>query len=207
MLNRIRTILAVCLLGAAFGVSVLAAEEEESASEDSSKGLPEKYAAKYLIKLDSISPDKQFAVIYPTAEVCDDEHSPDCRDFLVGLDPFRIITALDTKRPEFKNKNHGGMSAVWSKDSAVVLVTLDSKWGPGDIFLYELHDGRLARSTNLLRKMHDLLAPDYRKAKGAKYNDYFDFIFDSEEQPAVELAGSTVKVHAFATTAPKSIPG
>lgn len=206
MSNRIRVILALSLVTAVAGICVFAAEEEESTSADSSKGLPEKYAAKYLIKSDSISPDKQFAVIYPRKEVCLEEEK-ECQNYLVALHPFRIVTKLETDSPEFENKNHGGMTVAWLKDSAAALVTLEAKWGPGDIFLFELRDGKLVRSTNLLKKIHERLEPDYRAAKAGRFNDYYGFIFDSEEQPAVELAGSIVKVHAFATTDPKNIPG
>ncbi len=81
---------------------------------------------------------------------------------------------------------------------------LDSKWGAGDIFLLEFHNRSLTRTTNLIAKMHDLLLPDYRKAKVEPYNEYFDFIFESEDKPICELDGSNqVRINGFATTDPK----
>ena len=54
-----------CVISCDF--SILAADEEpETAGEDSSAGLPEEYAKNYLIAPSTISPDKKFAVIYPT---------------------------------------------------------------------------------------------------------------------------------------------
>jgi hypothetical protein len=158
----------------------LFAQDEFNEGGDTSAGLPKEYAD-YLIASTTLSPDKKFAVIYPKAALCLDQPkkgSKDrCKDYLVSLQPFEILTALDTRWPEFEDKNHGGMSASWLKDGSAVLVTLDSRWGPGDIFLYEIRDGKLSRSTNLLKKVHDLLVPDFKKAKVGGYNAYFDFLF------------------------------
>jgi len=71
------------------------------------------------------------------------------------------------------------------------LITLDGKWGPHDIFLVELRDGKLSRMTNILAKAHDLLLPDYRKTKAERYNEYFDFIFESEDNPICRLDGKS----------------
>jgi hypothetical protein len=122
-----------------------------------------------LVASKTLSPDKKFAVIYPKTELCPDERKKDsedrCKDYLVALQPFQVLTVLDTKWPEFEHKNRGGMSATWLKDGSAVLVTVDSRCGPGDIFLYEIRDGKLSRSTNLLKKVHDLLVPDYKKSE------------------------------------------
>lgn len=180
---------------------------EEDSENNSSIVLPKEYAGKYLLAENTLSPDKTIGVIYSKTDLCAEEEDKDCKDYLVQLKPFKILESLDTKWPHFQSKNHGGISGEWSKDGAAALVTLDSKWGPGDIFLYEFKDGQLARSTNLLRKIHDLLEPDFRKAKSGRYNDYFDFIFESEEKPMIEFKGSTVQIHATATTDPKQISG
>ncbi len=147
---------------------------------NSSALLPKEYSGNYLIASDT-SPNKKFALIYPKVDVCVDEANDDlkndCKDYLVALQPFRILGALETRWPHFEHKNHGGMTAVWSKDSSVVLVTLESKWGPGDIFLYELRDGGLSRSTNLLGKVHQLLQPDFRKVQGRALQRLSGFYF------------------------------
>ena len=122
--------------------SVLAANEEsETAGEDSSAGLPEQYAKDYLIAASTISPDKKFAVIYPTLEA--DEaaenanHPESIKNYVVALQPFTVLGELPTKYPYFQNESHVGLSAEWSDDSSVALVTLDGKWGPHDVFLLE----------------------------------------------------------------------
>ena len=191
--------------------SILAADEEaETPGEDLSTGLPEQYAKDYLIAGSTISPDKKFAVIYPTLaseEAAEDANQPErIKDHIVALQPFVLLGELQTKFPYFQNENHGGISAEWSNDSSVALVTLDGKWGPHDVFLLEFRDGKLARTTNILTKAHDLLFPDYRKSKAEPYNDVFDFIFDDEGGTVFKLDGSrSVVIDGNAVTDPKGL--
>lgn len=150
--------------------------------------LPEEYAKAYVVASDTISPDERFAVIIPKGDP--EEMSPAGKNYFVALQPFAIIAALDTKWPDFVGRNHGGIGVEWSRDRSVALVTLASKWGPGDICLLELHDGKLTRTTKLLAKLHNLLLPDFRKAKPKPdaYNGFFDFIFEAED-PVCTLEG------------------
>jgi hypothetical protein len=193
------------------GFSVLAADEEsEAPGEDSSAGLPDAYAKDYLIAANTISPDKKFAVIYPTLEseeAAENANYPErIKDHIVALQPFAVLGELQTKYPYFQNQNHGGISAEWSADSSVALIMLDGKWGPHDVFLLEFHGGKLARTTNIHAKAHDLLLPNYRKSKAEPYNDNFDFIFDGEEGPVFKLDGAnSVIINGNATTDPKGI--
>ena len=193
------------------GLSTLAADEEpEAAGENSSAGLPDQYAKNYLTAASTISPDKKFAVIYPTLEAeeaAEDANHPErIKDYVVALQPFTVLGELQTKYPYFQNQNHGGISAEWSDDSSVALITLHGKWGPHEVFLLEFRDGKLARTTNVLAKAHDLLLPDYRKSKAEPYNDNFDFIFDGEDGPVFKLDGTDrVAIDGDATTDPKGI--
>jgi hypothetical protein len=202
-------LVAACLFGHSF--PVLAADKAlETAGQDSSAGLPEQYAKDYLIAGTTISPDKKFAVIYPTLEAeeaAENANHPErIKDYVVGLLPFTILGELQTKYPYFQNQNHGGISAEWSDDSSVALITLDGKWGPHDVFVLEFRDGKLARTTNILTKAHNLLLPDYRKSKAEPYNDNFDFIFDDEDGAVFKLDGAkNVVINGEATTDPKGI--
>jgi hypothetical protein len=137
-------------------------EEEAESEADFSTGLPEKYAKDYLIARSTISPNKKFAVIYPTDDYY--QSSDKAKDYLVTLQPFSILGALQAEEPYFQHQSHGGISAEWSDDGSVALVTLDEKWGPRDVFLVEFHNGKPSRMTNILRKARDLLPPNYRKA-------------------------------------------
>jgi hypothetical protein len=84
--------------------------------------------------------------------------------------------SLDTDDPYFEHQSNGGIKAEWSDDSSVAIITLDGKWGPRDVFLVEFHNGKVNRMTNILRKAHDLMLPNYRKSKAAHYKGSFDFI-------------------------------
>jgi sugar lactone lactonase YvrE len=178
--------------------------------EDTFAGLPPKYAKDYLVASSNTSPNKKFAVIYPTLEAEEAaenaNHPEHIKDYVVALQPFTILGELQTKYPYFQNESHGGINAEWSDDSSVALITLDGKWGPHDIFLVEFHDGKLSRMTNILAKAHDLLLPDYRKAKPERYNEYFDFVFEREDESICELVGAEqVKIEGHATNDPKGL--
>jgi hypothetical protein len=193
------------------GFSILAVDEEpEGPGEDSSSGLPEQYAKNYLIASNTVSPDKKFAVIYPTLkaeEAAEDANHPErIKNYIVALQPFTILDELQTKYPYFQNESNGGISAEWADDSSVALITLDGKWGPHDVFLLEFRDGKLARMTSVLAKAHDLLLPDYRKSKAELYNDNFDFIFDAEDGAVFKLDGANrVVIDGEVTTDPKGL--
>jgi hypothetical protein len=203
--------IAIVACAVSCGFSILAANEEpEAAGEDSSAGLPEQYSKNYLIAAGTISPDKKFAVIYPTLgaeEAAEDANHPErIKDYIVALQPFTVLGELQTKYPYFQNQNHGRISAEWSHDSSVALITLHGKWGPHEVFLLEFRGGKLARTTNVLARAHDLLLPDYRKSRAEPYNDNFDFIFDGEEGPVFKLDGTDrVIIDGDSTTDPKGI--
>jgi hypothetical protein len=205
------TLVAIVACAISCDFCVLAADEEsETAGEDSSVGLPEQYAKNYLIARSTISPHKKFAVIYPTLEAEEASenanHPERIKDYVIALQPFVLLGELQTKYPYFQNQNHGGISAEWSDDSSVALITLHGKWGPHEVFLLEFRDGKLARTTNVLAKAHDLLLPSYRKSKAEPYNDNFDFIFGGEDGPGFKLDGANrVIIDGDATTDPKGL--
>jgi hypothetical protein len=198
----------VAIVAGVIGCSfcALAADEEtEATGEDSSTGLPEQYAKDYLIAGSTISPDNKMAVIYPTLEAKEAaekvNHPERIKDYLVALQPFQVLKQLDTKWPYFQHETHSDISGEWSDDSSIVLITLDAKWGPRDVFLAEFRDGKLSRITNIARKAHDLLLPNYRKSKATRYNDFFDFVF--VEDASFKLEGNTrVVIDASAETSP-----
>jgi sugar lactone lactonase YvrE/tetratricopeptide (TPR) repeat protein len=166
-------------------------EEEAESETDSSTGLPDKYAKNYLIARGTISPNKKSAVIYSTDAYY--QSADNAKDYLVTLQPFSILAALQAEEPYFQHQSHGGISAEWSDDSSVALITLDGKWGPRDVFLVEFHDGKPSRMTNILRKAHDLLPPNYRKA-----------IF--VEDTTLQLDGtSRVVINASVQTSPNDV--
>ena len=193
-----------CVSGCSF--CLLAADEEsEAEGEDSSAGLPDEYAKDYLIAQSTISPDKKVALIYPKLQVeeaAEEANHPErIKDYVVALQPFHVLDALLTKFSYFEHENHGSLDAEWSKDSSVALITLNGKWGPRDVFLVEFHNGKLSRTTNIARKAHDLLLPNYRKSRATRYNDLFDFVFVEDATFKLEDT-SRVLIDASAETSP-----
>ncbi len=209
-----RSITALSILCLGFASCLLATEEDVPEERDSSAGLPKDYASKYLIASSTFSPDQKMAVMYPK-----DGEDEKAKDYLITLKPFKILSPLATDDPYFAHRSHGGISAEWSKDSSVALVTLESKWGPGDILLYEMRDGKVTRETNMAKKIGDQLRPDYEKVKPESYNDSYNFILDDDlvadsgtdsSQPVKQCVldgAQQVRVKAAATTDPKNIPG
>src|SRR5687767_12351889 len=122
MWSRLLIVAAFCVIGT---LGLIAAEDD--AETDSSAGLPQEYAGKYLLATSTLSPDKKIGVMYPKAELCQEGSEKDCKDFLVQLEPFKILATLETKSPHFQNRNHGGIHADWTSDKSAMLVTLESK--------------------------------------------------------------------------------
>jgi hypothetical protein len=190
------------------------AQEEAFDKIEPAVNLPKEYSD-YLIAPATISRDKSYAVLIPKTDLCGENReaasrtADRCKDYFVRLDPFELLTTLDTEWPEFESKSNGGISADWQQDGSATLITLESKWGPGDIFLVEMANGKAARTTNLLAKAHDLLLPDYEKAKAAKYNDKVDFVFLTEADGGIcEFVDAThVRITGTATNEPKSSGG
>ncbi|MEA2831440.1 MAG: hypothetical protein QOF22_2188 [Bradyrhizobium sp.] len=194
----------VLIIGLLLGAGSIGAAEESG--EDSAEGLPEQYAKNYLVARSTQSRDKNFAVIYPTLEFSE---SKDAKDLLVALKPFSVLAPLPTDDPYFQNKNHGGISAQWSEDNNVALVKLESKWGPGDVFVVELAGGQVKRITNVLQNLTQLLLPTFRAAMPKKkaYNDNYQFIFEpgDDYEPCTLGGNKTVVLNLSATNDPKSI--
>src|SRR6266478_651255 len=168
-------------------------EEEAESETDSSADLPDKYAKNYLIARSTISPNKKFAVIYPTDDYY--QSADNAKDYLVTLQPFGILGALQAEEPYFQHQSHGGISAEWSDDNSVALITLDGKWGPHDVFLVEFHNDKPSRMTNLLTKARDQLPPNGRKA-----------IFIEDEATTFQLdSTSRVVINASVQSSPNDL--
>jgi hypothetical protein len=183
--------------------SVCEAEEDKP---DSAEGLPDNYAKNYLVARSTMSREKKFAVIYPTLDFSD---SKDAKDFLVALEPFRVLGTLPTENFYFQNESHGGISASWSEDDSVALIVLERKWGPGDAIVVELAGGKVKRMTNVLQKLTQLLLPKFQAARRKKeaYNENYQFIYEpGDDYEPCTLGGSkTVELNLLATNDPKSI--
>ena len=196
-----KSVLLVLGLWVSFTLRLGAAEE----GEDSAEGLPENYAKNYFIAKSTMSPDKKFAVIYPTLDFSE---SKEAKDFLVALEPFRVLGALPTENPYFEHRSHGGLTAQWSKDASVALIKLESKWGPGDVFVVEMSDGKIKRTTDILAQVTQVLMPKFRAAMPKKKksdDDDNQFLLEpgDDYEPCTLAGGKAVLIHLLATNDPK----
>jgi hypothetical protein len=179
------------------------AEDPEEYQKDSGKDLPGEYAKNYLVRKSSVSPDEKFALIYPTREFSE---SKEAKNFLVALNPFQVLATLPTDEPYFDGKSNSALGAEWSGESSMVLITLDGKWGPLDVWLVELSGEKVKRTTNLLEKARELLRPKFRaaKPKPEAYNDAYEFIFLEEEGGACMFEEKgRVRIYTRVTNDPK----
>ncbi|HEV2715855.1 MAG TPA: hypothetical protein VGU64_11375 [Terriglobales bacterium] len=110
-----------------------------------------------------MSPDGKYGVIYADSDEVGDEVA---RDFLVALKPFRILAANEGRAYRtYHGYSRDGMTVEWAKDSSAALVTVEGKWGPVGFTLFELHDGRVTRQTDLFPQIERLLQPGLQQAK------------------------------------------
>lgn len=136
---------------------------------------PSAIRSHYRICNASTSPDGRFGVISPTEGP---EKFSQGKISLVSLRPFKIIAQLGNIFPYFKDHGVGGITANWLPDSSAATITMEGRWGPGFIFLCELRDGKVARTTDLLTEMHKVVRVEYEKANAVKrVSDDFDFAF------------------------------
>jgi hypothetical protein len=183
--------------------AVWSAPDADDDQTDSGKGLPPEFAKNYMISRSSMSRDEKFALIYPTREFSE---SKEARNLLVALKPFRVLETLPTREPYFDGKSNSSLGAEWSEDGTMVLITLDMKWGPADVWLVELSDDKVKRMTNLLDKARELLRPKFRAAKLKPYNSTTEFIFLQEEGGACMFdENRQVRVYCRVTNDPKGV--
>jgi hypothetical protein len=143
-------------------------------------GYPDLFHLHFVLPKDTLSPNGKYGVIFPDRTLGEMENDS-LHNYVVSFDPSQILTELDTASPEFEGKSHGGYEVEWSGDSSVALITLEAKWGPGEFFLIELQEGKVSRTTNLDKKIRQLIEPEYRKAHAASSDDSSDFIYEYQD--------------------------
>src|SRR5215469_2593301 len=146
MMTPRRLITVILLASAAFSTaaddSPTPAPKIEIRGPNVRPGYPDAFALGYKLAENSVSPDGKYGVIY-----C---NNPDivteaARNFLVALKPYRILAVVD----EFSYRDRTELKTEWTKDSSTVLVDVAGKWGSSGYTLFELHDGRVTKQTDL----------------------------------------------------------
>jgi len=121
---------------------------------------PAEYREDYLMA-PSISPNKKLALIYPKEgdEFPTGQESGTADNYLVALDPFRILGALPVAY--FENINHKGLSVNWAKDSSAAVIVNQGKWSPRCVIAFEVKEGQIAHQRELSQAVSDFLQVDY----------------------------------------------
>jgi hypothetical protein len=110
--SRCTILLLLIGLGLNLGGTAWAKEDYEK---DTATGLPAAYAKNYLVARSTMSPDKKFAVIYPTLDFSE---SKEAADILVALKPFSVLAKLPADDLYFQNRSNAAISADWAKDGS-----------------------------------------------------------------------------------------
>ncbi len=176
--------------------------------------FPRRYEA-YQILPFSFSPDGTYAFIYPKRAVVYELDSPEL--LLIAVKPFRLMKELPLYSSLAGNaKSYYAVN--WSVDSSAVVFVQGTKWGPEKVFLVPIQAGQAGRPTDLTQEVRKQVTPDFRQSKAARYNDTYDFIFESEDRQVLNEWGDTfsekgwdvvgngrVMIDCTCTTDPKEI--
>ena len=159
----------------------------------------------YQILPDTISPDQKFAFIYPKRSHLYEMEKYNL--FLGALKPFRTLSRIPLGNSNLSQNAKGYYAASWSKDSATAVFVVGSRWGPEKVWVLQLRDGNVAK-TDLTAAVRQQVLPNYKKSQAARYNDYYDFVFDEESEDTAgwKLDGQGhVLIDTTCTTDPKEL--
>lgn len=166
---------------------------------------PENLRKNYVVAAGSVSPEGKYAAILPKGEYFV-ENEREAKNYLIELAPFRLLGAIATKRPTFTGQSHGGLSVLWRTDASAAIVTLQSKWGPGEIYVCLMAEGKIAQQIDLGAKVRALLLPALQRSKAVPFNDAYVFILESEYEPVTFSTTGTVIIDIVGNTNPKATP-
>jgi hypothetical protein len=164
--------------------------------------FPERFK-NYQILPASISPNKQYALIYPKRSVLYDlkEYSL----YLVSLNPFRILTIIPLRWSNLAENAHGWYGVNWSKDSSAVIMIEGSKWGPDKVYLTTVRGGYAGSITDLTEEVISEVKDDFIQSKAVRFNNFHEFIFDGDSTGWDFINNNQVKIRYECTNDPKDL--
>lgn len=162
-------------------------------------GYPDAFALGYAFAEESISPDGNYGMLYPSGGRIAGGAE---KNFLAALKPFRIVAVLEgyAHTPH----NRGPLAIQWANDSSALLVSVGSKWGPASVTLVRMQGGRVIGQTDMLLEVSKALNADYSKSKAPRFNEYFRFII-LDEGSKWSIDPKEVRVECVGDTDPKSL--
>ena len=129
----------------------------------------------YQILPGTISPDQQYAVIYPKRSRLYKLHQYGL--FLAVLKPFHILSQLPLGNSNLAENVRCDFESNWAPDSSAVVMIADSRWGPEKVSVVAIRGGKVTQQTELTAQVRRLVGPSFRNAHAERYNDYYDFVF------------------------------
>jgi len=137
----------------------------------------------YQILPGSVSPGNRYVFIYPKRARLYELKKYGL--FLASLAPFRILSRLPLGTSNLAGNARCYYAATWAKDASAAVFIAGSKWGPEKVSVVQLRHGKVTQQTELTAAVHKQVLADFKKSHAKRYNDYYDFIFDSEERQTV----------------------
>jgi hypothetical protein len=134
----------------------------------------------YQILPDTISPDEKLAFIYPKRSRLYEIEKYNL--FLAALNPFRTLSKIPLGHSNLAQNARCYYAASWSKNSATTVFVAGSRWGPEKVWVVQLRDGNVAKQTDLTAAVRQQVLPDFKKSHAARYNDYYNFVFEDETE-------------------------
>jgi hypothetical protein len=137
----------------------------------------------YQILPGTISPDQRYAFIYPKRSRL--YELPKYGLFLAALEPFAVLSQIPIGHSNLAANAHGYYAATWTKNSSTAIFIAGSKWGPERVWVLPLRGGKVAKRIDLTAAVRQEVLPDFKKSHAERFNEYYDFIFDSEDRQTV----------------------
>ncbi len=158
----------------------------------------------YQILPETFSPDKQFAFIYPKRSLL--YTTMNCSLFLAALNPFHVLSRVPTGYTNLAENARGYYAARWSKDSATAVFVAGSRWGPEKVWALQVRGGKVAKQIDLTAEVRRQVLPDFKKSHAPRYNEYYDFVFEDENDEGWKPDGKGhVMIDTTCTTDPKEL--
>ena len=129
----------------------------------------------YQILPGTISPDLQYALIYPKRTrlyELEDYHL-----FFATLRPFHELSSLPLGDSNLAENARNSYASNWAQNSSAVVMIVGSRWGPEKVSVIALHHGKITKQSELTSEVRSLVKPSFRRSHAERYNDYHDFVF------------------------------
>jgi hypothetical protein len=165
--------------------------------------LPPEYS-QYEIDPDTVSPDGQFGVMY--LRTVEDDATTEWDNYVVALNPFRIVVQLPEKQGFFGNKNNCSLFACWAANSSAVVVIERAKWGAYEAFVVPIANGQAGPVNEILGEVRKQLEADLAQVDHEGGSSDLDFTFMDGDNMPINDRGQVI-VSIDGATNPKEIGG